>query len=145
MFGAKSVVKNQVIASMRHCMPDLKAEIIYGIENEPELTNDAFDDIVRRFFSNTFDDAAKGLCSGNPMMNPYFVAFLQNLIHEAESTCGYDIDIENLNSAGTVYAILYAFKTGKIAAPVDCIKLNHTGSMIINAAIMDAEKELSRR
>lgn len=72
-------------------------------------------------------------------------AFRLLLALSSPSLCGYEeIDIDKGLLAGSLYAICYYAVKDKIAAPEDCVRLNHLQNDIMNQALHEVAQQLDR-
>ena len=139
MAFARSIIKNQIIASMRHCLPEFEKKILELAANEIYSAEDeysvAFQAIQKKYLESVFDDVIFNLRSKNPTFQLRFAQFSLN-----PKVCGYDFDINDMLYGGKQYAACYYLYTGEIADAKTCIKMNHICAQIIDYELAKIQK-----
>ncbi|MPM74049.1 hypothetical protein SDC9_121034 [bioreactor metagenome] len=144
MFGlsTREVLTKVILNSVKNNIGIYKQSIIDNISNiksNPELENTVLFQSIRQEY---LDHVSNDVFNSFKLSSPSIAARIQ-LTLMSPSLCGYDdINFENGILAGSIYAICYYSMNNKVAAPKDCINLNHIHNDIMEQALSELDKEL---
>ena len=133
MFFLKGRLRRAILAAAKNNIESYKTNIrLYINSPEDELTQEDTLNIRREYL----DSCANDVFSVIGKISPRVAFEVQHILIHPE-VCGYDVNIENGFLAGSTFAMCYYILTGKIAKPMDCVKLNHVHNAIMDKALKE--------
>lgn len=121
-----------------------KSNIIANMGEIECKDGEELDSLLMSLRREYFDDVANSVINTFRVSSPAVFNKIQ-LSLMSPGICGYsDINIENGIGAGSVYAICFNAIKNKIAAPKDCIRLNHIQNNIMNEALNEISRQINK-
>lgn len=146
MFGlsTKEVLGKSILNATQNCIPQYKESVRHLIAEMYKTGNGDIDERdINRVRKEFLDEVADSVFNTFQISSPAVFQRIM-MILMSPSICGYDINVDNGMIAGSVFAICYHAIKNKVAAPKDCIRLNHLQNDMMQRALIEIEAEMRR-